>query len=119
MGALELLGMAGQSYQYGIMTAHFYFIGAVPAMLFLAIYMMPFYYSKKITSIPGYLKERYNESTRRLNAVAFAIMTLLMAGINMYSMALAHDQPHTHDDCHNRGTEPDPDCAPKVLRHRS
>lgn len=88
MGALELLGMAGQSYQYGIMTAHFYFIGAVPAMLFLAIYMMPFYYSKKITSIPGYLKERYNESTRRLNAVAFAIMTLLMAGINMYSMAL-------------------------------
>lgn len=88
MGALELLGMAGQSYQYGIMTAHFYFVGAIPAMLFLAIYMMPFYYSKKITSVPGYLKARYNEPTRRLNAVAFAIMTLLMSGINMYSMAL-------------------------------
>jgi solute:Na+ symporter, SSS family len=88
MGALELLGMAGQSYQYGILTAHFYLIGAIPAMLFLAIYMMPFYYSKKILSIPGYLKCRFNESTRTLNAFAFAIMTLLMSGINMYAMAL-------------------------------
>jgi len=88
MGALELLGMAGQSYQYGILTAHFYLIGAIPAMLFLAIFMMPFYYSKKILSVPGYLKLRYNEATRTLNAFAFAIMTLLMSGINMYAMAL-------------------------------
>ena len=88
MGALELLGMAGQSYQYGILTAHFYLIGAIPAMLFLAVFMMPFYYSKKILSIPGYLKQRYNESTRTLNAFAFAVMTLLMSGINMYAMAL-------------------------------
>lgn len=88
MGALELLGMAGQSYQYGILTAHFYLVGAIPAMLFLAIYMMPFYYSSRIHSIPGYLNLRFNGATRTLNAYAFAIMTLLMSGINMYAMAL-------------------------------
>lgn len=88
MGALELLGMAGTAYKSGFMTAHFYLIGAIPAMLFLAILMMPFYYSSKIYSVPGYLGKRFNSSTRSLNAVAFAIMTLLMSGINMYSMAL-------------------------------
>lgn len=88
MGALELLGMSGTAYSSGLMTAHFYLIGAIPAMLFLAIFMMPFYYHSKIYSVPGYLGRRFNSPTRALNAVAFAIMTLLMSGINMYSMAL-------------------------------
>ncbi|OGO94464.1 MAG: Na+/galactose cotransporter [Coxiella sp. RIFCSPHIGHO2_12_FULL_42_15] len=88
MGALELLGMSGQSYAYGVLTAHFYLIGAVPAMLFLAIYMMPFYYATRIHSIPQYLNLRFNGATRTLNAYAFAIVTLLMSGINMYAMAL-------------------------------
>jgi SSS family solute:Na+ symporter len=88
LGALELLGMAGQSYQYGILTAHFYLIGAIPAMLFLGIYMMPFYYHSGIYSVPSYLRARFNEATRTLNAIAFAIMTLLVSGINLYAMAL-------------------------------
>jgi SSS family solute:Na+ symporter len=88
LGALELLGMTGNTFKYGMYVAHFYWIGAVPAMLFLAIYMMPFYYSSKIKSIPGYLKLRFDEKTRVLNAFAFAIMTLLVSGINLYAMAL-------------------------------
>lgn len=88
MGALELLGMAGQSYEYGMLTAHFYFIGAIPAMLFLGIFMMPFYYSSRIHSIPRYLELRFDGRTRTLNAVAFALMTVLMSGINLYAMAL-------------------------------
>jgi len=88
LGALELLGMTGNTYQYGMYVAHFYWIGAVPAMLFLGIYMMPFYYSSKINSIPGYLKLRFDEKTRVLNGIAFAVMTLLVSGINLYAMAL-------------------------------
>jgi SSS family solute:Na+ symporter len=88
MGALELLGMTGNTFKYGMFVAHFYWIGAIPAMVFLAIYMMPFYYSGRIHSIPGYLKLRFDEKTRVLNAIAFAIMTLLMSGINLYAMAL-------------------------------
>lgn len=88
LGALELLGMAGQSYQYGILTAHFYLIGAIPAMLFLGVYMMPFYYHSGIYSVPSYLKARFNESTRTLNALGFGVMTLLVSGINLYAMAL-------------------------------
>ncbi|NOZ60784.1 MAG: sodium:solute symporter family protein [Calditrichaeota bacterium] len=88
MGALELLGMTGNTFKYGMFVAHFYWVGAIPAMLFLAIYMMPFYYSSKIHSVPGYLKLRFDEKTRVLNAIAFAFMTLLMSGINLYAMAL-------------------------------
>ena len=88
LGALELLGMTGNTYKYGMYVAHFYWIGAVPAMLFLGIYMMPFYYSSKIKSVPGYLKLRFDEKTRVLNGIAFAIMTLLVSGINLYAMAL-------------------------------
>jgi len=69
-------------------VAHFYWIGAIPAMIFLGIYMMPFYYSSRIHSVPGYLKLRFDEKTRVLNAFAFAIMTLLVSGINLYAMAL-------------------------------
>jgi len=88
LGALELLGMTGNTFKYGMYVAHFYWIGAIPAMLFLGIYMMPFYYSSKIRSVPGYLKLRFDEKTRVLNGLAFAIMTLLVSGINLYAMAL-------------------------------
>jgi len=88
LGALELLGMTGNTFKYGMYVAHFYWIGAIPAMLFLGIYMMPFYYSSRIHSVPGYLKLRFDERTRTLNAIAFAIMTLLVSGINLYAMAL-------------------------------
>jgi SSS family solute:Na+ symporter len=88
LGALELLGMAGNTFKYGMYVAHFYWIGAIPAMIFLGLYMMPFYYSSRIHSVPGYLKLRFDEKTRVLNAVAFAVMTLLVSGINLYAMAL-------------------------------
>jgi len=80
--------MTGNTFEYGMFVAHFYWVGAIPAMLFLAIYMMPFYYSSKIHSIPGYLKLRFDEKTRVLNAIAFGIMTVLVSGINLYAMAL-------------------------------
>ncbi len=88
LGALELMGWAGSAYQYGILSTHWYWIGAIPAMLFLALVMMPFYYISKTHSVPGYLKLRYGEAARTLSSVSFAFMTVLMSGINMYSMAL-------------------------------
>jgi solute:Na+ symporter, SSS family len=88
LGALELMGWAAASYQYGILAIHWYWIGAIPAMLFLALVMMPFYYISKTHSVPGYLKLRFGESSRALSAISFAFMTVLMSGINMYSMAL-------------------------------
>jgi SSS family solute:Na+ symporter len=88
LGSLELMGWAAASYQYGILAAHWYWIGAIPAMLFLGIVMMPFYYISKTHSVPGYLKLRFGEPSRALSAVSFAMMTVLMSGINMYSMAL-------------------------------
>jgi solute:Na+ symporter, SSS family len=88
LGALELMGWAAASYQYGILAAHWYWIGAIPAMLFLALVMMPFYYISKTHSVPGYLKLRFGEPARALSAITFAFMTVLMSGINMYSMAL-------------------------------
>lgn len=88
LGALEILGWTGATYKYGMFVAHFYWIGAIPAMLFLGLYMMPFYYSSKIHSIPGYLRLRFDEKTRVLNAISFGVMTLLMSGINLYLMAL-------------------------------
>ncbi len=88
LGALELLAWTGGTIKYGMIVAHWYWIGAIPAMVFLGLYMMPFYYSSKIHSIPGYLKLRFDEKTRVLNAVSFALMTVLMSGINLYLMAL-------------------------------
>jgi solute:Na+ symporter, SSS family len=88
LGSLELMGWAGASYQYGILAAHWYWIGAIPAMLFLALVMMPFYYISKTHSVPGYLKLRFGEASRTLSSISFAFMTVLMSGINMYSMAL-------------------------------
>ncbi|HSB74105.1 MAG TPA: sodium:solute symporter family protein [Terriglobales bacterium] len=88
LGSLELMGWAAAAYQYGILATHWYWIGAIPAMLFLGLVMMPFYYISKTHSVPGYLKLRYGESSRALAAISFAFMTVLMSGINMYSMAL-------------------------------
>ena len=88
LGSLELLGWAGASYQYGILAAHWYWIGAIPAMLFLGVVMMPFYYISKTHSVPGYLQLRYGPAASGLSAVSFALMTLLMSGVNMYAMAV-------------------------------
>ena len=87
LGALELLGWAGNTYEYGIMAAHWYWIGAIPAMIFLGLVMMPFYYISKTHSVPGYLLLRFGPPARSLSAVTFAFMTVLMSGINMFSMA--------------------------------
>ena len=88
LGSLELMGWAASAYQYGILATHWYWIGAIPAMLFLGLVMMPFYYISKTHSVPGYLKLRFGEDSRALAAVSFGFMTVLMSGINMYSMAL-------------------------------
>jgi len=88
LGSLELMGWAAAAYQYGILATHWYWVGAIPAMLFLAVVMIPFYYISKTHSVPGYLKLRYGEPARALAAVSFGFMTVLMSGINMYSMAL-------------------------------
>src|SRR5512133_3143864 len=88
LGSLELMGWAAAAYQYGILATHWYWVGAIPAMLFLGLVMMPFYYISKTHSVPGYLKLRFGEPSRALSAITFAFMTVLMSGINMYSMAL-------------------------------
>jgi SSS family solute:Na+ symporter len=88
LGSLELLGWAGNAYQYGIMAAHWYWVGAIPAMVFLGLVMMPFYYISKTHSVPGYLKLRYGTEASGLSAITFAFMTILMSGVNMYAMAV-------------------------------
>ncbi len=88
LGSLELMGWAGAAYQYGILAAHWYWIGAIPAMLFLGIVMMPFYYISKTHSVPGYLQLRFGDGARALSAISFALMTILMSGVNMYAMAV-------------------------------
>src|SRR3984885_12656402 len=88
LGSLEMMGWAGSTYQYGILALHAYWIGAIPAILFLGLVMMPFYYISKTYSVPGYLHLRFGNPTRAISAISFAFMTVLMSGINMYSMAL-------------------------------
>src|SRR6266496_6799256 len=88
LGSLELLGWAGSAYQYGILAGHWYWIGAIPAMLFLGLVMMPFYYISKTHSVPGYLQLRYGTEAAGLSAVTFALMAILMSGVNMYAMAV-------------------------------
>src|SRR6195952_4902051 len=88
LGSLELMGWAGATYQYGMLAMHWYWIGALPAMLFLGIVMMPFYYISKTHSVPGYLHLRFGEGARLLSAVSFGFMTILMSGVNMYAMAV-------------------------------
>jgi SSS family solute:Na+ symporter len=88
LGALEILGMAANGAQYGVATVHFYWIGAVPAMVFLGLVMMPFYYGAKIRSVPEYLRLRFNNPTHALNAGTFAVATVLIAGVNLFALAL-------------------------------
>ena len=88
LGAQEVIGMAASGAKYGIITSHFYWIGAIPAMLFVGIFMMPFYYGSKARSVPEYLRLRFDEKTRAVNAFSFACMTVLSSGISMYAMAL-------------------------------
>ncbi|HLH20841.1 MAG TPA: sodium:solute symporter family protein [Bryobacteraceae bacterium] len=88
LGAQELVGMSASGAKYGIMTAHFYWIGAVPAMIFVGVFMMPFYYGSRARSVPEYLKLRFDEKTRTLNALSFAVMTIFSSGISMYALGL-------------------------------
>ena len=86
LGAQEVIGMAASGAKYGIMTAHFYWVGAIPAMIFVGLFMMPFYYGSRARSVPEYLKLRFDEKTRTLNAVTFATMTVFSSGISMYAL---------------------------------
>jgi SSS family solute:Na+ symporter len=88
LGAQELVGMSASGAKYGIMTSHFYWVGAVPAMLFVGLFMMPFYYGSRARSVPEYLKLRFDEKTRTLNAFSFAVMTIFSSGISMYALGL-------------------------------
>ncbi|MFL5501730.1 MAG: sodium:solute symporter family protein [Gemmatimonadaceae bacterium] len=86
LGAQEVIGMGASGAKYGIATAHFYWIGAIPAMVFVGLFMMPFYYGSRARSVPEYLKLRFDEKTRSLNAISFAVMTIMSSGISMYAM---------------------------------
>src|ERR1700731_606071 len=97
LGAQEVIGMAASGAKYGIATSHFYWLGAIPAMVFVGIFMMPFYYGSKAKSVPDYLSLRYAEKTRAFNAFTFAGMTLMSSGISMYAMALLLQTIHIFD----------------------
>src|SRR5229473_1073741 len=86
LGAQEVIGMGASGAKYGIATSHFYWIGAIPAMVFVGVFMMPFYYGSRARSVPEYLRLRFDEKTRGLNAVSFAIMTIFSSGISLYAM---------------------------------
>ena len=88
LGALEILGQAANGAQYGLMTAHFYWIGAVPAMVFVGLVMMPFYYGSRVRSVPEYLRLRFNKPTHVFNALTFAVSSVLIAGVNLFALAL-------------------------------
>ncbi|MCI0525284.1 MAG: Na+/galactose cotransporter, partial [Acidobacteria bacterium] len=86
LGAQEVIGMGASGAKYGIATSHFYWVGAIPAMIFVGIFMMPFYYGSRARSVPEYLKLRFDEKTRGLNAISFAVMTVFSSGVSMYAM---------------------------------
>ncbi len=88
LGAQEVIGMAASGAKYGIMTAHFYWVGAIPAMIFLGVFMMPFYYGSRARSVPEYLKLRFDEKTRSFNALSFAAMTVFSSGVSLYALAI-------------------------------
>jgi SSS family solute:Na+ symporter len=88
LGALEILGMAANGAQYGVATVHFYWIGAIPAMIFLGLVMMPFYYGSKVRSVPEWLRRRYNKPTHLFNALSFAVATVLIGGVNLFALGL-------------------------------
>src|SRR5438067_4662013 len=86
LGAQEVIGMGASGAKYGIATSHFYWVGAIPAMVFVGVFMMPFYYGSRARSVPEYLKLRFDEKTRGVNAVSFAVMTVFSSGISLYAM---------------------------------
>src|SRR5689334_1478282 len=88
LGALEILGMAANGAQFGVYTVHYYWVGAIPAMVFLGIVMMPFYYGAKVRSVPEYLRLRFGKGAHLFNGFTFAIATVLIAGVNLYALAL-------------------------------
>ncbi|HLZ38445.1 MAG TPA: Na+/galactose cotransporter, partial [Mycobacteriales bacterium] len=88
LGAIEILGMAANGAQHGVGTTHYYWIGAIPAMVFLGVVMMPFYYGARVRSVPEYLRLRFNRPTHLYNALTFAIASVLIAGVNLYALAL-------------------------------
>jgi solute:Na+ symporter, SSS family len=104
LGAQELIGMCASGAKYGIMTAHFYWVGAIPAMLFVGLFMMPFYYGSRARSVPEYLKLRFDEKTRGFNALTFAVMTIFSSGISMYALGLLFQLSWA-------GTSPPPWCC--------
>ncbi len=107
LGAQEVIGMAASGAKYGIATSHFYWIGAIPAMVFVGIFMMPFYYGSRARSVPEYLRLRFDEKTRALNAISFATMTIFSSGISMYAMAKLIQTLHILDDpFHRLGVDP-------------
>src|SRR5258705_1323621 len=97
LDAQEVIGMGASGAKYGIATSHFYWVGAIPAMVFVGLFMMPFYYGSRAGSVPEYLRLRFDEKTRGLNAVSFAIMTVFSSGISMYAMALLIQNLHIFD----------------------
>src|SRR5579883_3260791 len=97
LGAQEVIGMGASGAKYGIVTSHFYWIGAIPAMVFVGVFMMPFYYGSRARSVPEYLRLRFDEKTRGLNAVSFAVMTVFSSGISMYAMARLIETLHLLD----------------------
>ena len=98
LGAQEVIGMAASGAKYGISTSHFYWLGAIPAMVFVGVFMMPFYYGSRARSVPEYLRLRFDEKTRGLNAITFALMTVMSSGISMYAMAKLIQTLHIFDD---------------------
>src|SRR5947209_10535331 len=88
LGALEILGQAANGAQYGVAAVHYYWIGAVPAMIFLGLVMMPFYYGAKVRSVPEYLRLRFGNAAHAFNAGTFAVATVLISGVNLYALAL-------------------------------
>src|SRR5437868_10172347 len=97
LGAQEVIGMGASGAKYGIMTSHFYWVGAIPAMVFVGVFMMPFYYGSRARSVPEYLRLRFDEKTRGLNAMSFAFMTVFSSGISMYAMAKLIEVLHIFD----------------------
>src|SRR5499425_59906 len=97
LGAQEVIGMGASGAKYGISTSHFYWIGAIPAMVFVGLFMMPFYYGSRARSVPEYLRLRFDEKTRGLNAISFAIMTVFSSGISMYAMGKLIQVLHIFD----------------------
>ena len=111
LGAIEILGMAANGAQYGISTVHFYWIGAVPAMVFLGLVMMPFYYGSRVRSVPEYLRRRFNRPTHLWNALSFAAASVLTAGVNLYALVAGHPGPARLADSGCRSSSPRSSCS--------